>query len=119
MKYIWNNLVMFQVNQVIFFFMVAGIYKLTRKKPHIAGLLFTVITLIKIIPVFLAAYVFIYHFSRKVATTIILTAMICLLLPAAMRGPSMLYHDYESYYKEFLKEYVIEGRILTQIGNPA
>ncbi len=117
MKYIWNNLVMFQVNQIIFFFMVVGIYKLTRKKPHLAGLVFTVITLIKIIPVFLAAYVFFYHFSRKVATTMILTAMICLLLPAAMRGPSMLYQDYESYYTEFLKEYVVEGRILTQIGN--
>lgn len=117
MKYFWNNLVMFQVNQIIFFFIVLGIYFLTRKKPHLAGLVFTVITLIKIIPVFLAAYVFIYHFSRKVATTMIITALACLLLPSIMRGPSMLIQDYESYYNDFLKEYVVEGSIITEIGN--
>ncbi len=117
LKYIWNNLIMVQVNQVLFFFMVAGIYLLTRKKPHLAGLLFTLITCIKIIPVFLAAYVFLYHFSRKVATTMILTAMICLLLPAALRGPSRLVQDYASYYNEFLKEYVVEGRIVADRVN--
>jgi len=111
-KYILNNLIMFQVNQVLFFLIVAGIYFLTKKKPHLAGLLFSVITMIKIIPVFLAAYVFFYHFSRKVATTMVITVLICLILPASMRGPARLVQDYHSYYEEFLKEYVVEGKIV-------
>jgi len=100
LKYSWNNLMMFQINQAIFFIMVAGIYFLAKKKPHLSGIIFTVITFIKIIPIFLAAYVFLYHFSRKVALSMILTVMVCLLLPAAFRGPAMLYQDYRTYYQE-------------------
>ena len=66
LKYFWNNLVMIQLNFILFVVILIGFYYLSKRKPYIAGILFTLITFIKIVPVFLAAYVFLFHFSRRV-----------------------------------------------------
>jgi hypothetical protein len=117
LKYFWNNLVMFQVNYIILLVILGGIYFLSKKKPHIAGILFTLVTFIKVIPVFLAAYVFLFHFSRKVIVSMVLTALLCLTLPASMRGWKTWRQDHEDFYEILVRQYVLEGRIVADQVN--
>ena len=117
LKYFWNNLVMFQINYFILVFILGGIYYLSRKKPHIAGILFTLVTLIKIIPVFLAAYVFLFHFSRKVALAMILTVVLCLTIPMSTRGWNMWIQDHRDNYEILVKQYIVDGRIVADRAN--
>jgi len=112
LKYFWNNLVMYQVNFVQFIGMLLGFYFLARKKPHLAGIMFVIISFVKIIPVFLAAYVFVIHFSRRVVVSMVLTAAICLTLPMAFRGADNWIRDHEEYYEWFISTYIKEGRIV-------
>ena len=104
LKYFWNNLVMFQINYIILVFILGGVYYLSRKKPHIAGILFTFVTFIKVIPVFLAAYIFFFHFSKKVALTMILTAVLCFTLPVSTRGWNMWVQDHVDNYEILVKQ---------------
>ena len=99
LKYFWNNLVMYQVNYIILTVILGGVYYLSRKKPHVAGILFTIITFIKVIPVFLAAYVFLFHFSRKVVVSMVLTAVLCLTIPISMRGWDQWKQDHVDFYE--------------------
>jgi len=117
LKYFWNNLVMFQINYIILVFILAGLYFLSKKKPHIAGILFTLITFIKIIPVFLAFYVLFYHFSRKVVVAMILTSILCLTIPMSTRGWSMWIQDHVDNYEILVKQYILEGRIVADRAN--
>ena len=117
LKFFWNNLVMFQINFVLFEVMLIGFYCLARKKPHIAGVLFTIITFIKIIPVFLAAYVFLFHFSRKVVISMVTTALICLTLPMAFRGKDLWVQDHVDNYEILIKHYIVEGTIVADRVN--
>ncbi len=117
LKYFWNNLVMFQVNFILFDVMLIGFYYLARKKPHIAGIMFTIITFFKIIPGFLAAYVFLFHFSRRVFISMLLTVVICLTLPAAFRGIDLWVQDHVNQYENMLKPYILKGRIVADQAN--
>jgi hypothetical protein len=117
LKYFWNNLVMFQINYIILVFILGGIYYLSKKKPHIAGILFTIVTFIKIIPVFLAAYVFFFHFSKKVVVAIVLTTAICLTIPMSTRGWNMWIQDHVDNYEILVKQYILEGRIVADQAN--
>jgi len=53
LKYFWNNLVMFQINFILFDILLIGFYYLVKRKPQISGVLFLFVTFWKIIPVFL------------------------------------------------------------------
>ncbi len=117
LKYFWNNLVMFQINYIILVFILGGIYYLSKNRPHIAGILFIFVTFIKIIPVFLAAYVFFFHFSRKVVLTMILTAILCLTLPISTRGWDMWVQDHVDNYEILVRQYILEGRIVADQAN--
>ena len=117
LKYFWNNLVMYQVNFVQFIGMLLGFYFLARKKPHLAGILFVIISFVKIIPVILAAYVFVFHFSKRVVVSMALTAAICLTLPMAFRGADNWITDHEEYYEWFISTYIKEGRIVADRAN--
>lgn len=117
LKYFWNNLVMFQINYIILVFILGGVFFLSRKKPHLAGILFTIVTFIKVIPVFLAAYVFIFHFSRKVMVTMILTAVLCLTLPASTRGWDRWIKDHVDNYEVLVRQYILGGRIVADQAN--
>ena len=108
---------MVQGNTALLLITLIGIYSLIKGKPHLAGAMFTITALIKIIPVFLVAYTVAYHFSRKVVVTVFLTGAVCLLLPAISRGPSLLVQDYQDYYQRFIKAYVIDGRIVADPVN--
>jgi hypothetical protein len=117
LKYFWNNLVMFQINYIILVFILGGIFYLSKKKPHMAGILFTFVTFIKIIPVFLAAYVFFFHFSKKVVVAMILTTVLCLTLPMSTRGWNMWIQDHVDNYEILVKQYILEGRIVADQAN--
>lgn len=111
LKYVWNNLVMFQINMLIFVIILVGINFLVKRKPHIAGSLFSIVMLIKITPIFLAIYVFLFYFSKKVAIWMILTVTICIALTISFRGLERGLQDHATYYDHFLKSYIIEGAI--------
>ncbi len=117
LKYFWNNLVMYQVNYIILLVILAGIYYLSTKKYNIAGILFTIITFIKVIPVFLAAYVFIFHFSRKVVISMVLTTVLILSVPISMRGLERYKQDHVGFYEVLLKQYILDGRIVADQVN--
>ena len=117
LQYFWNNLVMFNINYFLFDITLLGIYFLVKKKPHIAGILFTIITFVKIMPVLLAAYVFLFHFSRRVTISMLLTAMICLSLPIPFRGPDRWVQDHVDQYEKVLTPYLMNGRIVANYPN--
>jgi hypothetical protein len=108
---------MFQINYLILLFILGGIFYLSEKRPHIAGILFTIVTLIKVIPVFLAAYVFIFHFSRKVVLSMALTALLCLTLPISTRGLNRWVQDHVDNYEVLVQQYILEGRIVADQAN--
>ena len=117
LHYFWNNLIMFNINYILFVITLTGIYYLVKKKPHIAGILFTIITLIKIMPVLLAGYVFIFHFSRRVILTMVLTAVICLSLPIPFRGMDRWVQDHVDHYEKVIGPYIQDGRIVATLTN--
>ena len=117
LKYFWNNLVMFQINYIILAVILAGVYYLSKKKPHLAGILFTIITFIKVIPVFLAAFVFLFHFSRKVLVAMVLTVLLCLTIPISIRGWDQWKQDHVDFYEILVDQYVVDGRIVADQAN--
>jgi hypothetical protein len=108
---------MFQINYFILVFILGGTYYLSKKKPYIAGILFTFVSFIKIIPVFLAAYVFFFHLSRKVVLTMILTAVLCFALPVSTRGWDRWIQDHVDNYEILVKQYILEGRVVADQAN--
>ena len=119
LQYFWNNLSSLNINYILFVIVLTGIYYLVKKKPHIAGILFTIITLIKIMPVLLAGYVFIFHFSRRVFLTMVLTAVICLSLPIPFRGMDRWVQDHVDHYENAIGQYILSGRIVAINPNHA
>jgi hypothetical protein len=117
LKYFWNNLVMFQINYMILAVILAGVYYLSKNKPHIAGILFAIITLIKVIPVFLAAFVFLFHYSRKVMVSMVLTVLFCLTIPISIRGWDQWKQDHVDFYEILVDQYVVDGRIVADQAN--
>jgi len=117
LQYFWNNIIMFNINALLFVFTLTGIYYLVRKKPHIAGIFFTVITLIKILPVMLAAYVFFFHFSRKVVLNMLLTVVICLTLPIPFRGMEQWVQDHKDHYENVFRPFILDGEIVAEPTN--
>ncbi len=117
LQYFWNNLTMFNINYVLFVLILLGIYLLTQKKPHLAGIIFTILTFIKIMPVLLAAYVFLFHFSRRVVVSMALTAIICICIPAPFRGLELWVNDHVEHFEKVITPYVLKGRVVTTKTN--
>lgn len=108
---------MFNVNYLLFVFILLGIYLLSQKKPHLAGIIFTILTFIKIMPVMLAAYVFIFHFSRRVVLSMAITAITCITLPATFRGAEQWVNDHVEHYEKVITPYVLKGRVVATKTN--
>jgi hypothetical protein len=117
LQHFWNNLTMFNINYILFVFILMGIYLLIQKKPHLAGIIFIFLTFIKIMPVLLAAYVFLFHFSRRVVVSMMLTAFICICIPAPFRGLKMWVTDHVEHYEKVITPYVLNGRVVTTKTN--
>ena len=117
LPHFWNNLTMFNVNYLLFVCILWGVYLLIQRKPHLAGIIFTVLTFIKIMPVVLAAYVFIFHFSRRVVVSMALTALLCISLPAPFRGMEQWVSDHVQHYEKVITPYVLKGRTVTTKTN--
>jgi len=117
LQYFWHNLVALNINCFLFVIILLGIYFLVRKKPHIAGILFTIITFIKIMPVLLAAYVFLFHFSRRVFISMLLAAVLCFSLPIPFRGLDRWLQDHVDQYENVITQYILKGRIVANNPN--
>jgi hypothetical protein len=113
LKYFWNNLIFIQLNFLLFIIILFGFYYLSKGKPYLAGILFTLITFIKIVPIFLAAYVFLFYFSRRVVISMLLTLLLIATVPAAFRGLELWVDDHVAYTEGFLTNYIVEGEIIT------
>jgi len=117
LQYIWHNLIALNINCFLFVITLIGIYFLVLKKPHVAGILFTNITFIKIMPVLLAAYVFFFHYSRKVFLTMAFTVVVCLSLQIPFRGTERWLKDHVDLYEIVIGQYILEGRIVANEPN--
>lgn len=116
LKYFWNNLTMFQMNFVIFFLCLAGIFYLSKAKPVLAGIFLAIATMIKIYPVFLLIYTLLYYRRLKVWGSVIGVSLGLLLLPGLLRGFGTYLQDHISYYHTFLQQ-VQEGLVITTHTN--
>lgn len=117
LQYFWLNLAALNINCFLFVITLIGIYFLVLKKPHVAGILFTIIAFIKIMPVLLAGYVFLFHFSRKVFLTMIFTTVICLSVLIPFRGVDLWLQDHVDLYEKVVDQYILEGRIVANNAN--
>ena len=117
LQYFWSNLVFFNINYILFLVLLIGFYYMLVSRPRHSGILFTVIALIKIIPAVFAAYVFLNNLSRKVVISMILTALLCLTIPATIRGFDRWVLDHKEHYENVLKGYISEGRIVCDPSN--
>jgi hypothetical protein len=104
-KFFWNNLMMFQINFVVFVIMLAGIYYLSRNRNQLSGIFLTVATFIKIYPLFLLIYSFFRQPVKKVFLTLMFVGFLCVFIPSIQRGVGKGLNDHITYYEVFLKEF--------------
>ena len=115
-QYWWNNLTMSQVNFLLFFVTIIGLYYISKNQPHYAIIFFTIATFIKIIPLFFLLFIFLFYRSYKIILYGAATALLCLALPALQRGFQQTVNDYTEYYTVFLNDYQ-KGKVLTPPAN--
>jgi len=115
-NYFWSNLNMLQINLFIFSISLLGILYLLDKKHHIAAIALTIVTFIKIYPVFLLLYVFLLKPDKKMILAIFLTTLFCVTAPSLQRGLKKGFTDHVTYYETFLKEFK-DGKIVLVLQN--
>ncbi len=111
LRFFWNNLNMFQMNFVVFTIILAGILYMSRKKPSVAAVLFTLATFIKVYPVFFVFYIFAVKRTKAVFLAIAVTGIFCIVAPSVQRGLTAGVKDHITYYKTFLTEFG-EGKVV-------
>ncbi|MEZ5070067.1 MAG: glycosyltransferase family 87 protein [Bacteroidales bacterium] len=115
--FFWNNLIMFNINYFLFFFILLGIHFLLRDKQKGSIAIFTILGFVKLLPIALAFYVLFFRFSKRVLLSFFFTILLCLALPALIRGPDRWVEDHREYFREVLTPYVKEGRICATATN--
>ncbi|MTI29807.1 glycosyltransferase family 87 protein [Xanthovirga aplysinae] len=115
-QFIWNNLAMVQVNFLVFFICVCGVYFLSKKKPHWAVVYFIMATFIKLTPIFLALFVPLFYRTKKVWIMATLCTLFCLSIPLLFRGLERGMNDYYYYYNLFIEGYM-DGQLIVKNTN--
>jgi|WetSurMetagenome_2_1015567.scaffolds.fasta_scaffold00056_9 hypothetical protein len=106
-----DNFNCIQINGVLLVLMLLGIKAAAEEKIPAASLFFTLATFLKIVPVFLMAWLFVRRFRKSAAWLVLFTAA-CVALPVAQRGLSKGTGDIRSYYETFLSEFM-HGAVIT------
>ena len=65
-KYFWSNLSMFQMNAIVFFLVLWGIYFWAENNPKIAGMFFVLGTFIKVTPVFFLIFLILGELRKRI-----------------------------------------------------
>lgn len=114
-KFLWNNITMIQINQVILVLCLAGLYAYLKNKENQAIIFFTIAASIKIIP-----GLFLFWMVLKGTPKTLLKASLCmfiaLALPIVLRGYSVGLTDLKEYYTTFLLEFE-QGKVITTYTN--
>ena len=114
-RFFINNLNLLQVNEVLFFLCLAGIYCYLKGKINSASVLFTIAALMKIIPIFFVIWVVLRSRLRAIVP-VVLTIVACCLLLVVFRGPNTAIKDMSDYHNSFLNVYS-KGHIASSNSN--
>ena len=103
-RFFINNMNLLNINEVLFFICIAGIYCYLKGKINSASVLFTIAMFIKIIPIFFVIWI-IFRSRLRAIIPVILTIALCCVLLIAFRGLNTATQDVSDYYSSFLKVY--------------
>lgn len=105
---VWNNINFSQINPLIFFLILAGLYSSLLGRHNVALLLLAVGAWIKVLPVFFVFWVLARHFSLRRALVVAMVSVVCVGLPFLQRGPQQGLDDMVGYYDDFLRENMVD-----------
>ncbi len=100
-SFIWVNLKLGQVNFVVFFLTVAGLYHFSRRRNFGAGFIIGLAAVLKFMPIFFGVYFLWKRQWRVVYGLLVSLVFFLLILPLLAMGPS--------YYYQMMQRYVAEG----------
>lgn len=100
-KISWNNLMMVQVNQLLYVFIILGIYNFLIKKENWAIFFFCISISMKVFPILFAFWVIIRG-SKTAFLKFILGAIICIGLPFIFTGPTKGIDQLNWFYHNFI-----------------
>lgn len=100
-KISWNNLMMVQVNQLVYLFVVLGIYYFLNDKENWSIFHFCIAISMKIFPILFAFWVIIRG-SKTAFFKFALGGLICILLPFIFTGPKKGIEQLNWYYNNFV-----------------
>jgi len=100
-KISWNNLMMVQVNQLLYVFVVLGIYNFLTKKENWAIFYFCIAISMKVFPILFAFWVVIRG-SKLAVPKFVLGAIICIVLPFLFTGPTKGIQQLDWFYNDFI-----------------
>jgi hypothetical protein len=108
-RFFWSCFQFTQMNEVILVLCLQGILFMLKKKETPAIICFVTATFIKIIPVFFLIWL-VFRGNLRTYLKILITILLCLIIPLIWRGFYTGIMDLKNYYIEFLKPFQ-EGRV--------
>ncbi|KPK96142.1 hypothetical protein AMJ80_01715 [bacterium SM23_31] len=104
-----------QVNLVVFVLCLAGIYLYLKGKGAFAGVFFVIPAFIKVTPAFLIVWILLRN-GKKVILPVIISAVLCLILPVMLRGIEPGIQDMADYYHKIVRPFK-GGKVDTSFQN--
>ena len=114
-RFFINNINLLNINEILLILCLLGIYAYLKKRVGLSCALFTVATLIKIIPVFFLFWV-ILRGRTKALISVMLATAVCFALPILQRGFDTGIGDLVEYDQSLLKSFR-QGRVVTEYTN--
>jgi hypothetical protein len=114
-QFILNNLNLVQVNLALFVLCLLGIRAYVRGHDVRAAAALVAATAIKLVPMFLVAWL-VVRGRRRAAIAVLPLGLACVALPMLQRGPATGVRDLADYYHTLL-EGIQKGQVLTTYGN--
>jgi hypothetical protein len=115
-KLCWNNIMMVQVNIIVLCFSLLGILYFLRKKENYAIAFFCVAIATKVFPIFFAFWV-ILRGSKSAFFKFLLGALICIILPSLIVGPSKAMADIIQYADFFFHKFLGQRELTLSYAN--
>lgn len=100
-KISWNNLMMVQVNQLLYVFVMLGVYKFLTKKENWSIFYFCIAISMKVFPILFAFWVVIRG-TKLAVPKFVLGAIICIVLPFIFTGPTKGIQQLDWFYNDFI-----------------
>ncbi len=114
-RFFANNMNLLQINEVVFFLCLLGLYLYLEKKDVPSTAAFVVATCLKITPIFFLAWLLLRG-RKNAVVSIIPILVVCLSLPLFIRGVNAGVRDISSYYLVSRQSFQ-QGRVVTNYTN--